>query len=110
MRRYEGRVPSRESARTVLLALGIRSVALAGDVEAGIPPGFVEGARRLPVVVKAGGFRDPDTLVRLYDLLTTTSERLPRPHSDVAGLDVPIRMLTSPEDLRPAPASRRCSG
>ncbi|TDD34248.1 four-carbon acid sugar kinase family protein [Actinomadura sp. KC06] len=69
-----------ETARTVLLALGARSIALAGELEPGVPLGLIEGAPgsgRLPVVIKAGGFGDLDTLVRLHDLLTATPERLP---------------------------------
>ncbi|GAA3263677.1 four-carbon acid sugar kinase family protein [Nonomuraea helvata] len=66
-----------ETARTVLLALGARSIALAGELEPGIPLGLIEGPQPLPVVIKAGGFGDPGTLVRLHNRLTMTSERLP---------------------------------
>jgi D-threonate/D-erythronate kinase len=54
-----------ETARTVLLACGARGLELAGELEPGIPLGFADCPRRLPVVVKAGGFGDHRLLARL---------------------------------------------
>jgi D-threonate/D-erythronate kinase len=66
-----------ETAHAVLLALGVRSIELAAEPEPGIPLGLLGGSHRLPVVIKAGGFGDPDTLVRLRDLLTATNPARP---------------------------------
>jgi uncharacterized protein YgbK (DUF1537 family) len=52
-----------ETARAVLQALGTSGLQLVGEVEPGVPLSVTEGARRLPVVTKAGAFGGPDTLV-----------------------------------------------
>lgn len=66
-----------QTARTVLLACGARGLELAGELEPGIPVGFADRPRRLPVVVKAGGFGDRRLLARLLawlrDPMTTAS-------------------------------------
>ncbi|WP_351224711.1 four-carbon acid sugar kinase family protein [Streptomyces sp. NPDC002133] len=61
-----------ETARTVLLALGARTVDLSGEPEPGIALGLLDRPRRIPVALKAGGFGDRDTLCRLTDLLRST--------------------------------------
>ncbi|MFC9977832.1 four-carbon acid sugar kinase family protein [Spirillospora sp. NPDC127200] len=61
-----------ETARTVLDALAVNAVRLVGQPEPGVPLGMVERPLRFPVALKAGGFGDPDTLVRLKDLLTSS--------------------------------------
>ncbi|MGI5170673.1 four-carbon acid sugar kinase family protein [Spirillospora sp. CA-253888] len=61
-----------ETARAVLDALAVSHVRLAGQPEPGVPLGVVESPWRFPVALKAGGFGDLDTLVRLNDLLTTS--------------------------------------
>ncbi|MER6996789.1 four-carbon acid sugar kinase family protein [Streptomyces sp. NPDC000410] len=58
-----------ETARAVLLALGVREMELLGEPEAGIALGLLDSPRRLPVALKAGGFGDPDTLRRLAGLM-----------------------------------------
>jgi D-threonate/D-erythronate kinase len=60
-----------ETARTVLLACGARGLELAGELETGVPLGFADCPRRLPVVVKAGGFGDHRLLARLLARLRT---------------------------------------
>ncbi|MDR8409458.1 four-carbon acid sugar kinase family protein [Nonomuraea sp. 3-1Str] len=62
-----------ETARTVLDALAVRAVRLAGQAEPGVPLGVVDHPWRFPVALKAGGFGDLDTLARLTDLLTTSA-------------------------------------
>ncbi|MFI6522770.1 four-carbon acid sugar kinase family protein [Spirillospora sp. NPDC050679] len=61
-----------ETARTVLDALAVSAVRLVGQPEPGVPLGVVERPWRFPVALKAGGFGDPGTLVRLNDLLTAS--------------------------------------
>jgi 4-hydroxythreonine-4-phosphate dehydrogenase len=63
-----------ETARAVLLACGARGLELADELEPGIPLGFADCPRRLPVVVKAGGFGDRRLLARLRDLMSTASD------------------------------------
>ena len=58
-----------ETARTVLLALGARTVRLTGQPEPGVPVGLLDRPRALTVAFKAGGFGDRGTLVRLGALL-----------------------------------------
>ncbi|MFF5209120.1 four-carbon acid sugar kinase family protein [Streptosporangium sp. NPDC000396] len=62
-----------ETARAVLHALGARDVELIAEPEPGVPVGLIERPYRLPIVLKAGGFGNSETLVRLRDLLTTTT-------------------------------------
>ena len=58
-----------ETARAVLQALGTDGLALVGEVEPGVPLSLATGARRLPVVTKAGAFGRPDTLVHCRAVL-----------------------------------------
>ncbi|MGW5424071.1 four-carbon acid sugar kinase family protein [Streptomyces sp. NPDC003943] len=60
-----------ETAAAVLGALGATGIELYDEPEPGIARGTLHGpgAPRLPVLVKAGGFGDDDTLVRLTALL-----------------------------------------
>ncbi|MGW2562730.1 four-carbon acid sugar kinase family protein [Streptomyces sp. NPDC001514] len=60
-----------ETARTVLLALGARTVDLVGEPEPGIALGLLDHPLRIPVALKAGGFGDRDTLCRLTDVMTS---------------------------------------
>ncbi|MCY1514095.1 D-threonate kinase [compost metagenome] len=55
-----------DGARSVLLALGARGIALVDEVMGGVPLGTLTGgtAAGLPVVTKAGGFGTEDVLVR----------------------------------------------
>ncbi len=59
-----------ETARAVLDAWGVTRLRIVGEVEAGVPFSVTEGWRRaLPVVTKAGGFGDAETLVRCREFL-----------------------------------------
>ena len=60
-----------ESAAAVLDALGACAVDLAGELVPGVPVGCVVGGRAggLPVVLKAGGFGDRETLARAVEWL-----------------------------------------
>ncbi len=59
-----------ETARAVLDAWGVTRLRIIGEVEAGVPFAVTEGWRReLPVVTKAGGFGDAETLVRCRKFL-----------------------------------------
>lgn len=55
-----------DGARSVLVALGARGIALVDEVMGGVPLGTLTGgtATGLPVVTKAGGFGTEDVLVR----------------------------------------------
>lgn len=55
-----------DGARSVLVALGARGIALVDEVMGGVPLGTLTGgtAAGLPVVTKAGGFGTEDVLVR----------------------------------------------
>jgi uncharacterized protein YgbK (DUF1537 family) len=58
-----------ETAYSVCRALGAAAIALGGELEAGVALGaLVAGPfAGLAVLTKAGGFGDPDTLVRVYE-------------------------------------------
>jgi uncharacterized protein YgbK (DUF1537 family) len=58
-----------ETAYSVCRALGSAAIALAGELEPGVPVGvLLDGPYGgLTVVTKAGGFGDPETLQRLYE-------------------------------------------
>jgi D-threonate/D-erythronate kinase len=59
-----------ETARAVLDAWQVRGLRVLGEVDTGVPFSVAEGwVRRLPVVTKAGGFGDPETLVRCREFL-----------------------------------------
>ncbi|MFJ9809312.1 four-carbon acid sugar kinase family protein [Streptomyces sp. NPDC101158] len=64
-----------ETAAAVLGALGATGIELYDEPEPGIARGALHGptAPRLPVLVKAGGFGDDRTLVRLHAVLTGAS-------------------------------------
>lgn len=53
-----------EIARAALLELGATGIHLAGEVEPGVPFGFLAAPRRLPIATKAGAFGGPSTLSR----------------------------------------------
>ena len=52
-----------ETARAVLEAMSVRGLELECEVQPGIPLGFTDNSRRLPVAVKAGGFGDESALL-----------------------------------------------
>ncbi len=56
-----------DGARAVLSAVEARSILISGVIEEGVPVGVVEGGRAAgrTVVTKAGGFGQPDSLVRI---------------------------------------------
>ena len=54
-----------ETAVGVARRLGAAGIRLEGEVEPGIPAGSLLGPAPYPVVTKAGGFGEPDTLVRV---------------------------------------------
>jgi uncharacterized protein YgbK (DUF1537 family) len=59
-----------ETARAVLDAWGVRRLRVHGEVEAGVAFSTTDGWRRVvPVVTKAGGFGDAETLVRCGEFL-----------------------------------------
>ncbi|RKK03781.1 four-carbon acid sugar kinase family protein [Pseudoroseomonas wenyumeiae] len=51
-----------ETARALLSRLGVQSIRLLEEVAPGVPFGLTRGARRLPVVTKAGGFGDTEII------------------------------------------------
>jgi 4-hydroxythreonine-4-phosphate dehydrogenase len=53
-----------DTARAVLVALGATGMHLAGEVEPGVPLGFLDTPRRLPLATKAGAFGNASTLSR----------------------------------------------
>lgn len=53
-----------DTARALLHALGTIGIRLLGAVEPGVPLGITLGVAELPIVTKAGGFGDPQTLER----------------------------------------------
>ena len=71
-----------ETARAVLDAWGVTRLRLRGEVEAGVAFSTTEGWRRVvPVVTKAGGFGDADTLVRCREFLRGLQRSAPKPAS-----------------------------
>jgi len=58
-----------DTARAAAGALGARGLRLWGEMEPGVPVGILDGPHPLPVITKAGGFGDRDTLVRLCKAL-----------------------------------------
>jgi 2-keto-3-deoxygluconate transporter len=59
-----------ETARAVLDAWGVAQLRVRGEVETGVAFSATEGGRRVvPVVTKAGGFGDAETLVRCGEFL-----------------------------------------
>lgn len=60
-----------ETARALADALGAWRLQLVGEVEPGVPLGWLDVRdRRIPLVTKAGGFGDARTLHRCIDVLT----------------------------------------
>lgn len=59
-----------ETARAVLSALGASGIDLLDEPEPGVAAGRLRGGPECLVLVKAGGFGDDDTLVRLSRLMT----------------------------------------
>ncbi|NEB78145.1 hypothetical protein G3I40_23405, partial [Streptomyces sp. SID14478] len=55
-----------ETAAAVLAGLGADGFDLLDEPEPGIAQGLLTGARRIPLVLKAGGFGDDATLLRLH--------------------------------------------
>ncbi|MFD1107953.1 four-carbon acid sugar kinase family protein [Pseudoroseomonas ludipueritiae] len=51
-----------ETARALLSRLGVQGIRLLEEVAPGVPLGLTRGARRLPVVTKAGGFGDTEII------------------------------------------------
>ena len=58
-----------ETARAMLIRLGLHGIRLIDEVEAGVPLGVSVGVREIPVVTKAGAFGGADTLHRCLDRL-----------------------------------------
>jgi D-threonate/D-erythronate kinase len=58
-----------ETARAVLAAMGVAALSLVGELEPGVALGITEGDQELAVVIKAGAFGNPDTLVRAHAAL-----------------------------------------
>jgi D-threonate/D-erythronate kinase len=58
-----------ETCRALLERVGAQKLQLLGELEPGVSLGFVSAPRPLLVVVKAGGFGDPDTLRNAYTFL-----------------------------------------
>jgi uncharacterized protein YgbK (DUF1537 family) len=54
--------------------LGATGIELSGEVEVGVPVGTLIGPRPYPVVTKAGGFGEPDTLVGAVQALAQGRE------------------------------------
>ena len=50
------------TAAAVLKALSVKSIKLSGELEPGIPIGWIEAPRRMAVITKAGGFGSINTL------------------------------------------------
>jgi D-threonate/D-erythronate kinase len=58
-----------ETCRALLEVIGAQKLQLLDELEPGVSLGFVSSPRPLLVVVKAGGFGDPDTLQNAYRFL-----------------------------------------
>lgn len=58
-----------ETARAVLLGFGTSALRLIGEIEPGVPCSLALGGPAMPVITKAGGFGDPETLRRCLRLL-----------------------------------------
>ncbi|HEX3445346.1 MAG TPA: four-carbon acid sugar kinase family protein [Chthoniobacterales bacterium] len=58
-----------ETCRALLERLGVQKLQLLDELEPGVPLGFVSDPGPLLVVVKAGGFGDPNTLQNVYRFL-----------------------------------------
>jgi uncharacterized protein YgbK (DUF1537 family) len=58
-----------ETCRALLERIGVQKLQLLDELEPGVPLGFVSAPGPLLVVVKAGGFGDPNTLQNAYRFL-----------------------------------------
>ena len=63
------------TAVAVSRRLGASGIRLAGEIEAGVPVGTLIGPNPYTVVTKAGGFGQPDTLVKAVEALLRGEER-----------------------------------
>jgi 4-hydroxythreonine-4-phosphate dehydrogenase len=76
-----------ETAEYLFDAWDITGLDLAGEIEPGVPAGWTIGRRQLPVVVKAGGFGDAETLVRAREHLSVSQARRADPSKETAWDD-----------------------
>lgn len=62
-----------DTATDVCALLDVLAIDLGGEIETGVPWGVIHGGRcdGLPVILKAGGFGDRETLVRAVTFLST---------------------------------------
>jgi 2-keto-3-deoxygluconate transporter len=68
-----------ETARAILDAWGIARLRVQGEVESGVPFCVANGWRRpLPIVIKAGAFGTPDTLLHCRRFLADLARSIPR--------------------------------
>ena len=75
-----------ETARAVLDAWGVTRLRLLGEVEAGVAFSTTERWRRVvPVVTKAGGFGDAETLVRCGEFMRGLKRSAPEPSQAGVG-------------------------
>jgi 4-hydroxythreonine-4-phosphate dehydrogenase len=75
-----------ETARAVLDAWGVTRLRLRGEVEAGVAFSTTERWRRVvPVVTKAGGFGDAETLVRCGEFMRGLKRSAPEPSQAGVG-------------------------
>jgi uncharacterized protein YgbK (DUF1537 family) len=58
-----------ETARALLQSFGVTAIRLLGEIEPGMPWGMTQGAIRCPIVTKAGGFGNAETLRRCLNHL-----------------------------------------
>ena len=60
-----------DTARAVCGAIGVQALEISREVAPGIPVSLLQGGRwdGLPVVTKAGGFGDSETLARIIQIL-----------------------------------------
>jgi D-threonate/D-erythronate kinase len=62
------------TAVKVARRLGASGIRLGGEVETGVPMGTLIGPKPYPVLTKAGGFGEPDTLVGAVEALAQSGE------------------------------------
>jgi 4-hydroxythreonine-4-phosphate dehydrogenase len=87
-----------DTAADICLAMGAERLCLGGEVADGIPWGRLRGGRAdgLPLVLKAGGFGGPDTLVEAVDFLTAIMPPISVPDtlSNRVPLTLPLVAIT----------------
>jgi 4-hydroxythreonine-4-phosphate dehydrogenase len=80
-----------ETARALLMAMGITKLCLIEEIESGVPLMTAVGKTRiLPIVTKAGGFGNPDTLYHAWRQLAAMSRanaQAPLQSSEEVSLD-----------------------